>query len=120
LFVVLAIFALSSLVLMILGCISVTRALNRNPDFMIKLAGILFICSGVTVTVTIAVFQEATRMVLRSNELVPVEFSYMWSLACAIAAAAIVGLAGVSFLLVAYPGCLRKTCCFCQEKDGNA
>ncbi|XP_072345304.1 LOW QUALITY PROTEIN: voltage-dependent calcium channel gamma-6 subunit-like [Scyliorhinus torazame] len=119
-FIILAVLVLLSLCLMILGSLSITMALNRYRDFLIKLSASFFILAGLLVLASILTFQSACAALLGSEGLRPVEFAYMWSLFCAAAAAAIVVFAGVCFLLVAYPGGIRRVLGLCRKKGAGA
>ncbi|MEE6483120.1 hypothetical protein FKM82_013438 [Ascaphus truei] len=115
-----AVMSLLSITLMVMGSICITMALSKGVEFLLKPASFFFILSGTFVLVTMVIFREAVRWLMASNQNVPLEYEYSWSVACAAAAGAILIFGGGCCMLLAMPALPKKPWEYCLKKGSSS
>ncbi|XP_060112307.1 voltage-dependent calcium channel gamma-6 subunit [Heteronotia binoei] len=108
-----AVVSLLSITLMAMGSLCITMALSKGIEFLLKPASIFFIISGIMVLVCLEVFRHSVRWLITSDETVPLEYEYSWSVACAVAAGSILIFGGGCFILLSIPSLPKKPWEYC-------
>ncbi|XP_068953255.1 voltage-dependent calcium channel gamma-6 subunit-like, partial [Petaurus breviceps papuanus] len=109
-----AITATLALVITVLGCICVIMVLSKGAEFLLTHAAVFFSLSGVLLLVSLELFRQGVHELLSRTGPGPapwLSYEYSWSVACALAAATLLLLGGVSFLLLALPSRTWGMCC---------
>uniref|UniRef100_A0A8D0GV67 Voltage-dependent calcium channel gamma-6 subunit n=1 Tax=Sphenodon punctatus TaxID=8508 RepID=A0A8D0GV67_SPHPU len=110
-----AVLSLLSITLMAMGSLCITMALSKGVEFLLKPASFFFIISGVMVFVSLEIFRHSVRWLITSNQSVPLEYEYSWSVVCAVAAGAILIFGGGCFILLSLPFSPRKPWEYCLK-----
>ncbi|XP_065276736.1 voltage-dependent calcium channel gamma-6 subunit [Emys orbicularis] len=108
-----AVISLLSITLMVMGSLCITMALSKGVEFLLKPASCFFMISGIMVLISLEVFRHSVRRLIDSDQSVPLEYEYSWSVACAVAAGAVLIFGGGCFLLLSLPALPKKPwqCC---------
>ncbi|XP_053121455.1 voltage-dependent calcium channel gamma-6 subunit isoform X3 [Hemicordylus capensis] len=115
-----AVVSLLSVTLMAMGSLCIIMALSKEVEFLLKPASIFFIISGVMVLVCLEVFRHSVRSLITSNESIPLEYEYSWSVACALAAGSILIFGGGCFILLSIPSLTKKPWEYCIKGRNNS
>uniref|UniRef100_A0A8C0HB22 Voltage-dependent calcium channel gamma-6 subunit n=1 Tax=Chelonoidis abingdonii TaxID=106734 RepID=A0A8C0HB22_CHEAB len=99
-----AVISLLSITLMVMGSLCITMALSKGVEFLLKPASCFFMISGIMVLISLEVFRHSVRWLIDSDQSVPLEYEYSWSVACAVAAGAVLIFGGGCFILLSLPG----------------
>ncbi|XP_033026455.1 voltage-dependent calcium channel gamma-6 subunit [Lacerta agilis] len=115
-----AIVSLVSITLMAMGSLCITVALSKGVEFLLKPASCFFIISGIMVLICLEVFRHSVRWLISSDETIPLEYEYSWSVACAAAAGAILIFGGGCFILLSTPGLPKRPCEYCMKSRSSS
>ncbi|KAK9397495.1 voltage-dependent calcium channel gamma-6 subunit-like [Crotalus adamanteus] len=115
-----AVVSLLSITLMAMGSLCITMALSKGVEFLLKPASCFFIISGLMVLVTLEIFRQSVRCLITSNETIPLEYEYSWSVACAVSAGVILIFGGTCFILLSIPGLPKKPWEYCIRKRSTS
>ncbi|XP_061446559.1 voltage-dependent calcium channel gamma-6 subunit [Rhineura floridana] len=115
-----AVVSLVSITLMAMGSLCITMALNKGDEFLLKPASCFFIVSGIMVLVCLEVFRHSVRWLITSDETIPLEYEYSWSVACAVAAGAILIFGGGCFILLSIPNLPKKPWEYCMKSRNSS
>ncbi|XP_015672216.1 voltage-dependent calcium channel gamma-6 subunit-like [Protobothrops mucrosquamatus] len=75
---------------------------------------------GLMVLVTLEIFRQSVQWLITSNETIPLEYEYSWSVACAVSAGAILIFGGACFILLSIPGLPKKPWEYCIRKRNTS
>ncbi|XP_075771574.1 voltage-dependent calcium channel gamma-6 subunit [Pelodiscus sinensis] len=102
-----------SITLMVLGSLCITMALSKGVEFLLKPASCFFVVSGIMVLISLEVFRHSVRWLMGSDQSIPLEYEYSWSVACAVAAGIVQIFSGGCFLLLSLPALPKRPwqCC---------
>ncbi|XP_050784242.1 voltage-dependent calcium channel gamma-6 subunit [Gopherus flavomarginatus] len=117
-----AVISLLSITLMVLGSLCITMALSKGVESLLKPASCFFLISGIMVLISLEVFRHSVRWLIDSDQSVPLEYEYSWSVACAVAAGAVLIFGGGCFILLSLPGLPKKLwqCCIRSTATSSA
>nr|XP_008116695.1 PREDICTED: voltage-dependent calcium channel gamma-6 subunit [Anolis carolinensis] len=115
-----AVISLLSITLMAMGSLCITMALSKGIEFFLKPASCFFIISGLMVLVSLEIFRQSVRWLITSDESIPLEYEYSWSVACAVAAGAVLIFGGGCFILLSIPNLCKKPWEYCMKSRSNS
>ncbi|XP_030400811.1 voltage-dependent calcium channel gamma-6 subunit-like [Gopherus evgoodei] len=117
-----AVISLLSITLMVMGSLCITMALSKGVEFLLKPASCFFLISGIMVLISLEVFRHSVRWLIDSDQSIPLEYEYSWSVACAVAAGAVLIFGGGCFILLSLPGLPKKLwqCCIWSTATSSA
>ncbi|KAF7238800.1 Voltage-dependent calcium channel gamma-1 subunit [Varanus komodoensis] len=106
---------------MAMGSLCITAALSKEVEFLLKPASCFFIISGMMVLVSLEIFRQSVRWLITSDKTIPLEYEYSWSVACAVAAGAVLIFGGGCFILLSFPSLPKKAweCCIKSRNSNN-
>ncbi|XP_069493498.1 voltage-dependent calcium channel gamma-6 subunit [Ambystoma mexicanum] len=112
-----AVLSLLCILLMAMGALCITMALSKGVEFLLKPASFFFIFSGFMVLITMEIFRQAVRWLIDSDQSIPLEYEYSWSVACAAAGGAIMIFGGMCFVILSLPPLTKKPWEYCLKKE---
>nr|XP_032833649.1 voltage-dependent calcium channel gamma-1 subunit [Petromyzon marinus] len=112
-----AVIGLLSFVLMILGAVCVGAGLRKNRTYMMRPAGLLCLCAGLCVVVSVEVMRQSVNRMIDSHATMWEAVTFSWSFGCALAAATILFVSGVALVLISLPRIPRNPWESCHDSD---
>ncbi|KAH0626485.1 hypothetical protein JD844_001484 [Phrynosoma platyrhinos] len=105
---------------MAMGSLCITMALSKGIEYLLKPASCFFLISGLMVLVSLEIFRQSVRWLITSDESIPLEYEYSWSVACAVAAGAVLIFGGGCFILLSIPSLPKKPWEYCMKSRSNS
>uniref|UniRef100_A0A8C8SG90 Voltage-dependent calcium channel gamma-6 subunit n=1 Tax=Pelusios castaneus TaxID=367368 RepID=A0A8C8SG90_9SAUR len=115
-----AVVSLLSITLMVMGSLCITMALSKGVEFLLKPASFFFMVSGVMVLISLEVFRHSVRWLISSDHSIPLEYEYSWSVACAVAAGAVLLFGGGCFIFLSLPALPKRPWRCCAQDSGSS